>query len=154
MWQEKRSAQRHVIVLPIQYREIESSEAMEKTDQASVLRGHTKNVSEQGLLFLSRQPFKKGTILEVTFPLKDKLFKILGSVVYSMVDPDTTLYRTSIQFQKPDSMFKLKIAEQIYLINQYQQHLSREESRTVSDEEAAEKWIQHHSAEFSKFYEN
>ena len=116
------------------------------------LQSQTKDFSESGLLFLTHECFKKGAFLELTFCLRDKVFKAKGCVVRSESDQESKMYRTAVSFLAPDSLFKVKIAEQIYLIEQYRQSLSEKEERLVTEQEAAEKWIRKNSTEFSKFY--
>ncbi len=112
----------------------------------------TRNISDTGLLFLSSECLKVGVLLELTLPVKDRVFAIEGRVVYAGRDAETGLFRTGIYFPKPDHVFKVKMAEQLHQIELYRKTLSREEGRVVSEEEAAHRWIEEHSNDFSKFY--
>ena len=75
-----------------------------------------------------------------------------GRVVHTSRDPESGMYRTGIYFSRLDQVFKVKMAEQVHLIHQYRSTLSQEEGRVVSEQEAAERWIEEHSHDFAKFY--
>jgi hypothetical protein len=155
MWKEKRSSARHVIELPIRYRELKVKQQIKKgkpSADVSAQKGETKNLSERGLLFVSFLPFAKGTTLELTLPMKDKVFTVRGIVVHATDDTDTGFFKIGVQFSNATQVFKVKMAEQLYQIEQYRKSLSKKRGRPVSEEEAARKWIQDHSTEFSEFY--
>ncbi|MBI4394828.1 MAG: PilZ domain-containing protein [Candidatus Omnitrophica bacterium] len=150
VWQERRSSVRHAIELPIRYRVLSESKSPSKTSFSSGCK--TRNISDTGLLFLSSERFDVGDLLELTLPVRDRIFSIEGCVVYASRDVESGFFRTGIYFPKPDSIFKVKMAEQLHQIEQYRKTLSHEEGRVVSEEEAAHRWIDEHSDEFSKFY--
>ena len=143
MWREKRVNQRHVIELPIKYRVL---------DERSEHRAETRNFSETGLLFLTPEHFESGALLAFTLQAKDKIFTVKGRVVYSTRDEEASVFRTGVQFLHPESLFLVKMAEQLHQIDQYRRTLSRKEGHPISEEEAAERWIHDHSKEFSEFY--
>ncbi len=151
VWQERRSSLRHIIELPIRYRILE-----EKKNVRFPFNGtpscKTKNISEYGVLFLSSQYFNPGTILELSFPVKDQLFTMKGKVIHSKEDIQPGLFQIGIYFPHADYVFKIKMAEQLHLISQYQQKLSEQEGRIVSEEEAAHRWIEEHSQNFARFF--
>ena len=142
MWQEKRTSQRHVIELPIKYKVLE--------DHAQPHRAETHNISETGLLFLTNEHFQSGTLLALTLQIKEKVFTVRGRVVYST--QEAAVYHTGVQFLHPAHLFLVKMAEQLHQIDQYRKTLSKKEGHQVSEEEAAERWIQQHSKQFSEFY--
>ncbi len=149
IWQERRSAVRHAVELPIRYRVLESGAQSQPTRPQK-----TKNISDTGLLFLSTESFKVGASLELSLPVKEKVLIIEGRVVHSSQDSESKLFRTGINFPKSDSVFKVKMAEQIYQIDQYRKTLSKQEGRVVSEEEAAHRWIEVHSSDFAAFYKS
>ncbi len=112
----------------------------------------TKDISEAGLLFLSSQFFNVGTLLELKIPLGGRVFLLEGRVVHTNQDLESQLFRTGIQLLNPDSVFKVKMAEQVHQIDEYRKELSTREGRTVSSEEAAHRWIEEHSKRFAEFY--
>ena len=151
-WQEKRTAVRHAVELPVKYRVIGGEKRSGGSLSLAVSSERTKDVSESGLLFLSSQPFKIGTFLELKIPIGDRIFTLEGRVVHNNRDFDSHFFRTGLQFSNPNSVFKVKMAEQIYQIDEYRKTLSTREGRSVSSEEAAQRWIEEHSKRFAEFY--
>ena len=153
VWQERRSAVRHAIELPIRYRVL--SDRKQAGEGRYLFRNQkTKNVSDTGLLFLSAEYFEIGTFLELSLPIKESVLTIEGRVVHAGRDLESGLFRTGINFHKSDSVFKIKMAEQVYQIDQYRKLLSKQEGRVVSEEEAAHRWIDQHSSDFAEFYKS
>ncbi|OGW85380.1 MAG: hypothetical protein A3C35_00885 [Omnitrophica bacterium RIFCSPHIGHO2_02_FULL_46_11] len=151
IWQEKRTIPRHAIELPVKYRVLSKSKE-EKSRPLEDQVYKTKNISESGILFLSSEYFKIGTLLELTLPLRDKVFTMEGRVVHSSQDSATRLFRTGIYFPSASSVFKVKLIDQIHQIDEYRRSISIKESRPISEEEAAHLWIKEHSVEFAEFY--
>lgn len=143
MWKEKRAFLRHVIELPIKYRVLPESKER---------RSETQNFSDGGLLFLASERFDVGTLLELTVPTKDKAFTVEGRVVHVADDPQGGFFRMGVHFMHPQSVFLVKMAEQIHQIDLYRKKLSQKAGQEISEEEAAHRWIEEHSKEFSKFY--
>ena len=143
MWKEKRTVERHIIELPIKYKALVG---------AKPHLAETKNMSQSGLLFLTTDHFDPGVILELTLPTRDRVFTVTGKVVYSKRELETNEYRTGVQFLNPESIFIVKMAEQLHQIDQYRKRLTEQAGHPVSEQEAAERWIQDHSMEFAKFY--
>ncbi|MBI4358323.1 MAG: PilZ domain-containing protein [Candidatus Omnitrophica bacterium] len=152
LWQERRSTIRHAIELPVRYRVLVESKQKDKATFQSVHPHKTKNISDNGLLFLSSEYFKLGTLLQLTLPVRDKVFTIEGRVVHSSQDRESSFFRTGIYFANPDSVFKVKMAEQLHQIDEYRKSLSRDEGRVITEEEAAHRWIDEHSRNFAEFY--
>ena len=148
VWRERRSAERHIVELPIKYKIIDDSKKKHTTLQTS----RTKNICDGGLLFLSAESFKVGIALELSVPIKDQIFTMRGKVVRVDRDSDTDLFRIGIHFPHINHLFKVKMAEQLHQIDQYQQILSKEEGRIVPEEEAAHRWIEAHSGDFAQFF--
>ena len=150
MWRERRSSERHVIELPVRYRVIEDS----KKKPVTVRPCRAKNIGDGGLLFLSYERFENGTLLEVSFPMKDQIFSMKGRVVHVCRDSHTDLYQIGIQFFRAGHVFKVKMAEQLRQIDEFQQKLSKQEGRIVPEEEAAHRWIEAHSGSFGDFFKD
>ena len=148
VWRERRSSDRHVIELPIKYRVVNDI----KRRQTTFPTCRAKNICDGGLLFLSTERFSNGTLLELTFPVKDQIFTMKGTVVHVRRDAQSEFYKIGIQFPKADHVFKVKMAEQLRQIDQYQQMLSKQEGRIVPEEEAAHRWIETNSGNFAEFF--
>ena len=151
-WREKRTAVRHVVELPIRYRIFEDRKRSDVSLSLPFSVERTKDLSEGGLLFLSSQAFKVDTSLELKIPLGDRIFILERRVVHSNPDFESQFIRIGIQFLNSDSIFKVKMAEQIHQIDEYRRKLSTDEGRAISSEEAAQRWIEEHSQRFAEFY--
>ena len=152
MADEKRLSRRHFLKLPIHYRAIGTVDDSKSDSFSPVGQSQTSNVSEGGLLFLAPQNYPSGTIFELTFPVKEKLFTLRATVIHSMQDVNTGLYRTGVRFSNPSQFFRIKMAEQLCHIEEYRESLSQQTGKSISEEEAAERWINDHSKEFADFY--
>jgi len=153
MVQERRVSERHVMKLPIRYREMQADSDHVKNEAAlGFKRSRMSNISEGGLLFSASKAYSLGTQLELTFPIKDKLLTLKARVVHATQDPNSGQYNTGVCFSNPSQVFKIKMAEQLFLINQYRIALSRDKGEPISEEEAARKWIGEHSRRFAAFF--
>ena len=148
MWRERRQSERHVVELPIKYRVLDEP----SKNQPGIGPSRTKNICDGGLLFLASEHFETGALLELTVPIKNQIFVIQGRVAHIDRDPNGEFYKVGIQFPRADHVFKLKLAEQLGQIHQYQQTLSQQEGRIVSEEEAARRWIDENSGMFAEFF--
>lgn len=148
MWRERRTSERHVIELPIKYKVVDDS----KKKRPVCATTHVTNICDGGVLFLCSDRFEIGTLLELTLPIQNQIFLIKGKVVHVSHDSGSEFYKIGIQFSKADHIFKVKMAEQLRQIHQYQQMLSEQEGRIVPEEEAAHRWIEVHSGDFAEFF--
>ena len=151
-WREKRAAIRHAVELPIKYRVLGTKSSSGGSLSLALPSERTKDISQGGLLFLSTESFKTGIHLELKIALGGRIFILEGEVVHAARDIQTKLFKTGIQFQNPEGVFKIKMAEQICQIDEYRKKLSTKEARAVSSEEAAHRWIEEHSERFAEFY--
>ncbi|OGW89144.1 MAG: hypothetical protein A3E74_06210 [Omnitrophica bacterium RIFCSPHIGHO2_12_FULL_44_12] len=151
--QEKRAIYRHKVELPIKYRLKGDGKKEKSSDHIAIRRSITKDVTPEGLLLLSTEKFEPQTVLVLNIPTPGKEFLIDGRVVHVVQDPESGQYRTGIHFLNPDDAFKVKMAEQLLQILAFQKSLSLKESRQVSEEEAAQRWIVEHSESFAGFYQ-
>ncbi|OGX06158.1 MAG: hypothetical protein A3G87_02135 [Omnitrophica bacterium RIFCSPLOWO2_12_FULL_50_11] len=149
---ERRFSARHFIELPIHYRKILPEKGAEGVSTSVQERSRTKNLSDGGLLFLAPKSYRPGTQFELSFPVKGKVFSLKASVVHSLLDPATGFYETGMCFSNPSELFKIRMAEQLYQIDKFRKKLSEVKGYAVSEEEAAKRWIEEHSAEFAEFY--
>ena len=142
-FKEKRRFLRHLLVNPLEFRVSEDSPP-EKTE--------TVNVSEGGLLFTSKTPVGSGKLITLMLPLYDKIFKIKARVMHSNPDESTGLYHIGVAFEKYADAFKVKLIEQIYLIEEYRVLRSLQAGREISLKEASLEWIERYSRQFEKLY--
>jgi len=140
---DKRRYIRHLLVNPLEFQMSEDAE-FERTE--------TVNVSEGGLLFMSKSYVAPGSFIKLQMPLYDKTFKIKARVVHSAKDKATDLYKVGVAFVSYADAFKVKLIEQIYLIEEYLVLRSLQLGREISLKEASKEWIKRYSERFEKLY--
>ena len=144
MMQEKRQFLRHPISYPLRF-EVTSEEKHEDS--------HTLNISKGGLLFLSRYKAKLGAIITLKLPFQNKAFKVKAKVVHIEKDKDNPrLYNIGVSFDQHSDAFKVKLIEQIYLIDEYRSLRSIELGHEMGMREASEEWIKRYSVAFDKLF--
>jgi Tfp pilus assembly protein PilZ len=141
---DRRHFIRHPICYPLEV-EYAPKKLTEKT--------RTINVSKGGLLFISKHPMKVGAIIILKMPLRNKVFNIRAKVMHIEIDrDDSKLYDIGIAFYRYTDAFKVKLIEQIYLIDEYRILRSIQLGRDISFNEASGEWIKRYSKRFAKLY--
>ncbi len=139
---ERRKYYRHPISAPLKLR---------STNRKQDIQTETSELSLGGLSFLWREKLSRGSFVDLSIPIKDKLFEIRGRVTYSVDDIKSGKFRTGILFIDSPSAFRAKLAEEALEIIRYRKEMSRELGTEVTEEEAAKKWIQRFAKEFPSF---
>ncbi len=141
---ERRHFIRHPICYPLEF-----EHAPKKIKE----RTKTLNVSEGGLLFLSKHPIKKNEIIILKMPLQDKVFRIRARVMHAAKDRDNTgLFNIGVSFYRYSDAFKVKLVEQLYLIDEYRMLRSLQLGHELSMQKASEQWIKRYSKRFARLY--
>jgi len=141
---EKRRFLRHLLVYPLQF-QVSEEKGFEKTE--------TVNVSEGGLMFLSAKNVKEGETIKINIPLYDKVFHINAKVCHCAKDEsNSSMFRVGVEFMTYQDAFKVKLIEQIYLIEEYRVLRSLQLGRDISLQEASKEWIKRYSERFKKLY--
>ena len=141
---ERRRFIRHPICYPLEF-EHASKKIRERTN--------TLNVSEGGLLFLSRHHLKKDEIIILKMPLQDKVFKVRAKVMHAAKDSENTnLFNIGVSFYRYSDAFKVKLVEQLYLIDEYRMLRSLQLGHELSMQKASEEWIKRYSKRFARLY--
>ena len=141
-FKERRRFIRHPICYPLEFER--APDKIEKTK--------TLNMSEGGLLFLSRYRMTIGEIIIVKLPLQSKLFKIRAKVMHVEKDEESKLFNIGVSFYRYSDAFKVKLIEQIYLIDEYRILRSVQLGKDISLKEASEEWIKRYSKRFARLY--
>ncbi|MGH7898216.1 MAG: PilZ domain-containing protein, partial [Candidatus Binatia bacterium] len=117
----------------------------------SELKSTVGDLSEGGLAFACDSPLEPGTVVEVSLPLADQPFLLVGCV--RRCEPAATSeFRIGVEFLHPAMSFRMKLAEQILRIQELRRELSRERGEEISNEEAARQWVERYAAEFANLY--
>jgi len=140
---ERRRFIRHLLVNPLEF---------QITGETEFKKTKTVDVSEGGLLFMSKTEVAPGTNIKLNMPLYDKVFKINARVVHSEKDPSTELFNIGVMFISYADAFKVKLIEQIYLIEEYRVLRSLQLGKEMTIQEASKEWISRYSERFQKLY--
>ncbi|MFH1836793.1 MAG: PilZ domain-containing protein [Candidatus Omnitrophota bacterium] len=140
---EKRRFIRHLLVNPLEF---------QISEQKEFQKSETEDISEGGLMFMSTKSVPVGSVIRIQMPVYDKVFKIQGKVVHSSKDLSTDLYKIGVSFETYVEAFKVKLIEQIYLIEEYRVLRSLQEGKDISLQEASKEWIKRYSERFEKLY--
>ncbi len=108
----------------------------------------TRDLSLGGLNFAWPKKIAKGTILDITIPVKEKFFELRGRVVFSREDRKSAHFHTGISFTDFPSAFKARLAEEVLQILEFRKTISRELGHEISEEEAASKWVRDFAPSF------
>ena len=139
---DRRHFIRHLLVTPLEF-VVADDDDPEKTE--------TVDVSEGGLMFLSRKDVAGGSIIRLQMPLYDKVFSIKAKVVHTQRD-ESGLFRVGVSFESYADAFKVKLIEQIYLIEEYRVLRSLQLGKEMTLQEASKEWIKRYSDRFEKLY--
>lgn len=142
--EERRHFIRHPICHPLEF-----EHAPKKIKE----RTKTLNISEGGLLFLSRHPLKKDDLIILKMPLQNKIFRVKAKVMHITKDSEShSLFNIGVSFYRYSDAFKVKLVEQLYLIDEYRVLRSLQLGREVTMQEASEEWIRRYSKRFARLY--
>ena len=141
---ERRRFVRHPICYPLEF---------EYAPKKILERSQTVDVSEGGLLFLSRRHLQIGKIIILKLPLQNRLFKVRARVVHVNHDKENPkLYNIGVSFYRHSDAFEVKLVEQLYLMDEYRALRSIQLGREVSFKEASLEWIRKYSKKFDQMF--
>ena len=106
------------------------------------------NISLGGLCFFWPTPLSKGSLIKIHIPVKEKRFDIKGAVTYSR-EIDKHQYETGVAFLDTPNAFRAKLAEELLQIVKFRKTESERLGYELSEEEAAERWVDEYAARFS-----
>ena len=104
----KRRFIRHPVCIPLEF--------VREDDKKTKEKAETVNLSLGGLLFLSRKRIAPESVIIVSLPFRDKVFKVHGKVARCDKDESSKLYHVGIEFVKISDAFKVRLVEQLHLI--------------------------------------
>ncbi len=141
---ERRKFIRHPVCIPLEFKRVRSVNKKQKAESVDLSLG--------GLLFLARSKVAAGTELNVSLPFNDKIFHVYGTVIRCEWDGSSKLYYIGIEFRKVSDAFKVKLIEQLHLIEEYRCLRSIQLNRDIPLREASKEWIRRYSIQFRKLY--
>ena len=141
---ERRRFVRHPLCYPLEF-----ESAMDKVSD----RSDTIDVSEGGLLFLSKYHLTPGKLIVLKLPLQNKIFKVKAKVVHVERSPENPkMYNVGVSFYRYSDAFKVKLIEQIYLIDEYRSLRSLQLGREISFKDASQEWVNRYSERFDRLF--
>jgi c-di-GMP-binding flagellar brake protein YcgR len=141
---ERRRFVRHPICYPLEF---------EYAPKNILERSRTVDVSEGGLLFLSKRSLQAGKTIILKLPLQNRLFKVKAKVVHVKQDKENpSLYNVGVSFYKHSDAFEVKLVEQIYMMDEYRALRSLQLGREVSFKEASLEWIRKYAKKFDEMF--
>ena len=142
--EDKRCFVRHPLCFPLKFKVLENK---------NYKKSLTKDISEGGLCFLTGQKVDVDTVISMELPVIDKVFKIKAKVVYSCESSDNpNMRQIGVCFLKYADAFKVKLIEQIYLIDEYRSLMSFQKEREVSFMEASSQWSKKYAERFEHLF--
>lgn len=138
---DKRQFYRHPIKVPIQ---------LMKTDEHNTTATHAEDLSQGGLSFYWPNMLSEGSQVCLSIPVEKQLFKMNARVAYARKDETMALFKIGVCFEDAVSAFRAKLAEEIIQIRQYRERMSSLRGRALSEEEAAQLWIDRNAEDFAK----
>jgi c-di-GMP-binding flagellar brake protein YcgR len=111
----------------------------------------SRDLSLGGLNFIWPSKLSRGTLLDITIPVKEKMFELRARVTFSREDRRTARFLTGVSFVDFPSAFKARLAEEVLQILEFRKALSRETGHEVTEEEAASRWVSENASRFPAF---
>jgi hypothetical protein len=103
------------------------------------------NVSLGGISFKSSCYWEQNTTLTLRIPFVKPPFEATGRVVWCHQQADC--FYVGVEFLQAEDNFRVRMVEQICLIEQYR-HQQTAQGRKLSSEEAAMEWINRYAADY------
>ncbi len=107
---------------------------------------HRSQGEEWGLRFAANEPIPPGSSIEIEIQLPNHCVHACGRVAWC--DPCHPHYEVGVCFDDPQTRFMVRMMEQVCQIEGYRERMRRQNGRSLSREQAALEWIDHHAASF------
>lgn len=104
-----------------------------------------------GISFMTDKFYAIDVALEVEIALNQPSFKATGRVAWCIPERDGR-FRTGIVFDDPDTVYSVRMVEQICHIEHYRKQVEAQEGRQLSSEDAATEWIMRFAKDFPCLY--
>lgn len=107
---------------------------------------YLNNISSGGLSFRSNDPLSIGSILKIKIPLDRPVFEAEARIVSCKKNEEH--FDIGVEFIGQKDALRIKMAEQVCLIEEYKKELCDKLGKPISGEEAALEWIKNFAAKF------
>lgn len=105
------------------------------------------DISLGGVACNSARAFRRGTIVELCIPLLGEQARFSGTVAWCRKQVGD--YMIGIAFTDEENMFRMRMVEQICLIEQYRKQREEAVGHSLAPEAVAQEWIALHAADFA-----
>ena len=141
---EKRRFVRHPICYPLEFQIIPRN----IQDRSRLF-----NMSEGGLLFLSKYFVHSGEAILLRVPIQNILHKIKAIVKHVQKNEENPdFYNIGVSFCEHSGAFKVKLVEQMHAIDGYRSSRSFQLGREISFAEASKDWVKNYADKFDKLF--
>jgi len=107
---------------------------------------YLNNISSGGLSFRSNNQLNISTLMKIKIPLNRPVFEAEARVVGCQKNCEH--FDIDVEFIGKKDAMRIKMAEQVCLIEEYKKELYDKSGKTVSGEEAALEWIKKFADKF------
>jgi len=104
------------------------------------------DVSAGGLCFEARIRLEPGTEIHLAIPVRRPPFE--ADAVVAWCHTTDAGFRVGVRFSGEESVFALRMVEQVCHIEHYRQDVLKREGRELSSEQAAAEWIARYADKF------
>lgn len=108
---------------------------------------YLNNIGSGGLSFRSKTPLDIGSLIKITIPLDRPVFEAEGRIVSFKKNGDH--FDVGVEFIGQKDAMRIKMAEQICIIEEYKKELCDKLGKEISGEEAALEWIKKFADKFN-----
>lgn len=114
--------------------------------RACIPRQRLHNISLGGVACKSSRGFRRGTAIELRIPLLGDQARYPGVIAwYHRQEND---YLVGVAFIDEDTLFRVRMVEQVCQIQHYRQQLEHESGQPIAIEQCAQDWIAKRAATF------
>ncbi|WXL24081.1 PilZ domain-containing protein [Ectopseudomonas mendocina] len=114
--------------------------------QRFIPRQRLHNISLGGVACNSPRPFRRGTAVDMRIPLFGSQACYPGLVAWSRKEGEA--YVIGIAFVDHETVFRVRMIEQVCSIEQYRRQLELEKGSAQTFDSAAKAWIEQHANTF------
>ena len=113
-----------------------------------LVRDKINNVSAGGVCFCADIYIKPGSSLCIRIPVQKPPFEAKARVVWCQ--PANDKYDVGVRFDSDETAFAARMVEQICHIADYKKTVATNEGRQLTDEQAAQEWIEKFAHQFPR----
>lgn len=106
----------------------------------------THDISKGGLAFISDVSFAINQTINILIQITRPFYEETARVIWSK--PKNDNYEIGVQFFNDNALYRLRMLEQVKLIEQYRHDMKEEQGIELTAEEAALEWINKYAKKF------